>query len=228
MSVSSINAAKKRRTEIIASPMFKNANMPMSKPVVAQMNTTKINTAQINTAQTNNLVQQQQPFDPKKPMPLQQVITLFDNRILYLENHLVKISNEQVNVVPEKNETSILQLSEQDIQKTVESSISEHITEFDHRYELLANEIVNIKQIVLTLQSYTFDVNKTLLEEREQLLTLLNMHAQTSMTDVETSMTDVETSITDVETSTIDVVETSNITIDIVETSSNDDIDLVI
>lgn len=213
MSVSSINAAKKRRTEIIASPMFKNANMPMPKPVVAQMNTTKI-----NTAQSNNLVQPQQPFDPKKPMPLQQVITLFDNRILYLENHLVKISNQQVNVVPEKNESSKLQLSEQDIQKTVESSISEHMTEFDHRYELLANEIVNIKQIVLTLQSYTLDVNKTLLEEREQLLTLLNMHAKTPIvnddnTDIVSEEPEIDESLNVISETPVDNVAESQLSI---------------
>ena len=215
MSVSSINAAKKRRTEIIASPMFKNANMPIPRQV------TQVNTAQMNTAQTNNLVQpqqQQQPFDPKKPMPLQQVITLFDNRILYLENHLVKISNEQVNVVPEKNESSKLQLSEQDIQKTVESSISEHMTEFDHRYELLANEIVNIKQIVLTLQSYTLDVNKTLLEEREQLLTLLNMHAKTPIvnddnTDIVSEEPEISETLNEISETPIDNVAESQLSI---------------
>lgn len=213
MSVSSINAAKKRRTEIIASPMFKNANMPIPRQV------TQVNTAQMNTAQTNNLVQpQQQPFDPKKPMPLQQVITLFDNRILYLENHLVKISNQQVNVVPEKNESSKLQLSEQDIQKTVESSISEHMTEFDHRYELLANEIVNIKQIVLTLQSYTLDVNKTLLEEREQLLTLLNMHAKTPIvnddnTDIVSEEPDIDETLNVISETPVDNVAESQLSI---------------
>ena len=65
MSLASINAAKKRRSEIAASPMFKNNN------------------------NTQNV--QSQPIDPKKPLQLQQVITLLDNRILYLENHLVEM-----------------------------------------------------------------------------------------------------------------------------------------
>ena len=38
--------------------------------------------------------------------------------------------------------------------------------EFNARFELLADEIANMKNIVLSLQSYTMDVNKMLLEER--------------------------------------------------------------
>ena len=40
------------------------------------------------------------------------------------------------------------------------------IDEFNHRFEVLAEEISNIKDVVLKLQSYTMEVNKTLLEER--------------------------------------------------------------
>ena len=40
------------------------------------------------------------------------------------------------------------------------------LNEINSRFELLAEEISNIKDIVLKLQSYTMDVNKTLLEER--------------------------------------------------------------
>ena len=37
---------------------------------------------------------------------------------------------------------------------------------FDRRFELLAEEINNLKDLLLKLQSYTMDVNKTLMEER--------------------------------------------------------------
>jgi hypothetical protein len=54
---------------------------------------------------------------------------------------------------------------------TVENSVDiqeQHnwIDEFNHRFEVLAEEMNNIKDIVLKLQSYTMEVNKTLLEER--------------------------------------------------------------
>ena len=41
--------------------------------------------------------------------------------------------------------------------------------EFETRFEILAEEISNLKQIVLSLQSYTMDVNKMLLEERKDV-----------------------------------------------------------
>ena len=173
MSIASINAAKKRRTEIAASPMFKNNN-----------NNAPMHNRQVSPNNTPQNVQSQ-PIDPKKPMQLQQVITLLDNRILYLENHLVEMSNTQASVIidnnnnnnnddeKQKQHTVNEQLSQQEIKQTVDETISEHVTEFDHRYELLAQEFVEMKQIVLSLQSYTMDVNKTLLADREQLLKII-------------------------------------------------------
>lgn len=38
--------------------------------------------------------------------------------------------------------------------------------EFENRFEILAEEISNIKEIVLKLQSYTMSVNKMLLDEK--------------------------------------------------------------
>jgi hypothetical protein len=43
---------------------------------------------------------------------------------------------------------------------------SEILSDFNNRFEILAEEINNLKDIVLKLQSYTMDVNKTLLDER--------------------------------------------------------------
>lgn len=40
------------------------------------------------------------------------------------------------------------------------------LDEFNARFEIMAEEIANIKSIVLSLQSYTMNVNKMLLEER--------------------------------------------------------------
>ena len=48
--------------------------------------------------------------------------------------------------------------------------LESHFSEFNHRYEILASEILNLKHIVMKLQSYTLDINKTLVEERIQVL----------------------------------------------------------
>ena len=48
------------------------------------------------------------------------------------------------------------------------------VEEFDKRYELLAEEIINLKNIVINLQSFTMEVNKTMIEERRQILSQLS------------------------------------------------------
>jgi hypothetical protein len=81
-------------------------------------------------------------------LTLPQVIALFDSRLVKLE----KSVNEPKTIV--SNKESGVELN-QDI-----------LNEINSRFEILAEEISNIKDIVLKLQSYTMDVNKTLLEER--------------------------------------------------------------
>jgi predicted metal-dependent hydrolase len=44
------------------------------------------------------------------------------------------------------------------------------LDELNERCELLAEEVINLKNIVLNLQSYTMEVNKTLMEERVRIL----------------------------------------------------------
>ena len=76
-------------------------------------------------------------------LTLPQVIALFDARLVKLEKNL----NEPPKEVG-------IQLN------------GDVLTEIDSRFELLAEEISNLKHIVLKLQTYTMDVNKTLLDER--------------------------------------------------------------
>lgn len=45
-----------------------------------------------------------------------------------------------------------------------------HSEEYETRFAMLANEIAELKDIVLKLQSYTMEVNKTLMQERVQIL----------------------------------------------------------
>ncbi len=90
---------------------------------------------------------------------LQQAILLIDKRISVLENQT-------------KSEIKSTGISS-DINKELEAisnSFSEITAEFDSRYNMLANEIVDLKNIVISLQSYTMDVNKMLLEERVRIL----------------------------------------------------------
>lgn len=49
-------------------------------------------------------------------------------------------------------------------------SISEYVVEMDHKFSVLVEEITNLKDVVMKLQSYTMDVNKMLVEERINIM----------------------------------------------------------
>jgi hypothetical protein len=103
-------------------------------------------------------IKQTTPLQPQENTPpqqtngltLQQVISLIDSRLVKLEQFM--------------NET------QQNKNTTNESIPSNMLEEFQQRFLLLAEEINLLKDTVLKLQSYTMDVNRTLLEERINVL----------------------------------------------------------
>jgi hypothetical protein len=71
------------------------------------------------------------------------------------------------------NNKSIEQLNQQfaiEQQLFFSQQLSEITEEFNSRYAILAEEIDNVKSMLLKLQTYTMEVNKTLLEERIRIL----------------------------------------------------------
>jgi|LauGreDrversion4_2_1035121.scaffolds.fasta_scaffold25830_2 hypothetical protein len=108
-------------------------------------------------AQTNNLQQQQQA--PKGGLTLPQVISLVDKRLITLETFMKesKGSISQTNVSTSDSAVS-------------EDAVNQLADEFDTKFSMLAQEVAELKDIVLKLQSYTMEVNKTLYEERINVL----------------------------------------------------------
>jgi hypothetical protein len=101
--------------------------------------------------------QQPQP-NPAMGLTLPQVIALVDQRLVVVETFMKNMQSEttgfasETNVsIPDSNSNSLLE-------------------EINSRYDLLAEEVINLKNIVLSLQSYTMEVNKTLMEERIRIL----------------------------------------------------------
>ena len=92
-------------------------------------------------------------------LTLPQVISLVDSRLIKLEKFM-KESQSQQN---EKIVTTELIQSEPNINSSL-------IGEFESRFDLLAQELMELKNIVLKLQSYTMEVNKQLLQEKELIL----------------------------------------------------------
>lgn len=108
---------------------------------------------------------QQQPVN-SPGLTLPQVIALMDRRLINLER-FAKETKEP----PLTTNSSSQSLPEQMAMPT------DLLDEFNNRFELLATEINNMKDIVLKLQSYTMDVNKTLLQERINVFSDLGVPA---------------------------------------------------
>jgi hypothetical protein len=84
-------------------------------------------------------------------LTLQQVISLIDKRLITLEEFM-KEQNEMEPVL------------EGDVK--VSSNLNSIVEEFNTRYSILAQEIGTMKDMLIKLQSFTMEVNKTLMDER--------------------------------------------------------------
>jgi hypothetical protein len=146
-------------------------------------------------------LQQQQTQQPpvnnmnSQGLTLPQVIAVVDKRLLNLETFM-KDTKETLKNVPSSSDAESQQQQQQQqfqfepIPKEVFNTI---VQEFNNRFEILAYEINNIKDMLLKLQTYTMDVNKILLEERSSLtdigsanLTISNIGNDLDNTEYET------------------------------------------
>ena len=106
------------------------------------------------TLQENSVPVQVQAQQNPAGLTLPQVISLVDKRLVTLETFM----KESKTVTPVSSSSSS------------EESMNGMADEFNAKFELLAGEVAELKDIVLKLQSYTMEVNKTLFEERIQVL----------------------------------------------------------
>lgn len=117
----------------------------------------------------------------QRGLTIQQVIANFDSRIKVIEEQ----ERKKMPQIPESN------LSQ------------EIIDEYNSRFEILANEIAEIKNLLLKLQSFTMDVNKSLHDDRIRVLS------------------DLETNVVLEKSVAFDLDETINESINNVETADN-------
>lgn len=120
-------------------------------------------------------------------LTLPQVISLVDKRLVTLETFMKETKETNLfNSLHTKNETTTSNTEE-----VVSNENVNWIDEFNHRFELLAEEINNMKDIVLKLQSYTMEVNKTLMEERINVFSDLGNIANLNTNDTELNANDL-------------------------------------
>jgi hypothetical protein len=93
----------------------------------------------------------QQPPSQTTGLTLPQVITLVDKRLTTLEQFM-----------KQQTESSNTEIANNEIPNNLDAIVEE----FNTRYSILAEEIDNMKNLLMKLQSFTMEVNKTLLDER--------------------------------------------------------------
>lgn len=165
--MSASNAAAKKRRAMI--PVNSGDSIPN---IGGRPYTSPVLTAQPPT------VGGQKPSQPptsQQGFTLQQVIAVIDKRLISLEKNVEEINKQSTNSLPYSNTENvntqaILPDEQSEFNKQANLNfqmINENLNEYDSRFEILVNEIADIKTIVLKLQSYTMDVNKMLLEEKQ-------------------------------------------------------------
>uniref|UniRef100_A0A6C0HSK6 Uncharacterized protein n=1 Tax=viral metagenome TaxID=1070528 RepID=A0A6C0HSK6_9ZZZZ len=106
------------------------------------------------------------PAQPSTGLTLQQVISVIDKRLINVETFMKESKEESSKRVNFEDEN---QDNDKDTYDN-NNELNNIIIEYNSRFALLAEEISNIKDTLLKLQTYTMSVNKTLMEERIQLI----------------------------------------------------------
>lgn len=109
---------------------------------------------------------------PATGLTLPQVIAVVDARLIKLETFMKDTQTSGKQQAQQVQHAPLTKMQQVD-QAPIDMS------EFDEKFEVLANEIADLKDIVLKLQSYTMDVNKMLMEER---INVLSDMGETEMT----------------------------------------------
>jgi hypothetical protein len=110
-------------------------------------------------------VQNSQSQPPKSGLTLPQVISLVDKRLITLETFMRESQNGASTSV---SNASLSQSSKG--LSVSEDAVNQLADEFNSKFEMLAREMADLKDTILKLQTFTMDVNKTLFEERIQVL----------------------------------------------------------
>ena len=129
---------------------------------------------------------------PPSGLTLPQVIAVVDARLIKLETFMKDTQQSagkthmQFTPMPANANAASAPASNYNAVEEMDAS------EFDTKFEVLANEIADLKDIVLKLQSYTMEVNKMLMEERITLLSDIDEPVTPKSKEVTFNLTEIE------------------------------------
>lgn len=134
--------------------------------------------AQVNASTPTNLTPipeniNAEKKEPSKTLTMTEMITLLNSRIIALEKGANQSTNTDIN--------------------TTQQELKSLSDEINIRFELFANEIANMKDTVMKLQTYTMDVNKMLVNDRIQILSNMEQSdiVEPEFQELDTSMNNV-------------------------------------
>jgi len=109
------------------------------------------------------------PTQPAGGLTLPQVIALVDTRLIKLERFM---KETQENGLPEGSSVPTVRFDIGESTATTQDNgnLSQVLQEYEQRFMVLAEEMAQLKDTLMKLQTYTMDVNKMLLEERVNVL----------------------------------------------------------
>jgi len=172
-------AAIKRRVNSNQPPTLPSAAIPTRQPAQTS-NTIKPSTSNYNPdpfARAGATTGNNAPAPPAG-LTLQQVISVMDKRLSTLEQ-LMQTNGNMVKTnsaaTPPQQQAGFMQ----------DVNFTNMIDEFNHRFEILAEELDSMKNIVIKLQSFTMEVNKTLIDERVRIFSEVDVTSQNNAEDLD-------------------------------------------
>lgn len=121
------------------------------------------------------------PTPPASGLTIHQVVALFDKRLLTLEKTVTEFIQAYMTEEEEDTEgggnagAAAAQEAIQAAAQAATQASKDMIDEFGARFEILAEEIDNLKNTVMILQTYTLSVNKMLLESNGKFCKIPNI-----------------------------------------------------
>lgn len=143
---SSLASAKRRRAGI-------QSSTPAPPPQQSQ-------------APQQSQVPQQTSVNQRARMSLPQLINSMEARIKALEENKPVEDNKSQTA----NQEISFNVTNPETGETKNMTMSDYMTDMDKKFFMLAEELTNMKDVVLKLQTFTMEVNKNLYEERIKIL----------------------------------------------------------
>lgn len=151
----------------LASARQRRAGTPSSTPETTQSASSSSSSSSTNTA----------------GLTLPQVISLIDSRLSVLEKFMNDTKGLRMQTPVVNENITMTEVSPVQPSAIQPSSIQPVLDEYNNRFMMLAEEIGQMKDTLMKLQSYTMDVNKMLLDERVNVLS--DLGSEISVTNVD-------------------------------------------